>query len=85
MADATQTVTQQNAISAYAQPYVENLLGQAQALTNTPYQAYPGQRTADFTNLQNQFAVALLKPSSTRRPFDRASAQSRGTPCSLRP
>jgi len=54
MADATQTVTQQNAISAYAQPYVENLLGQAQGLTNTPYQAYPGQRTADFTDLQNQ-------------------------------
>jgi hypothetical protein len=54
MADATQTVTQQNAISSYAQPYVENLLGQAQALTGQPYQAYPGQRTADFTALQNQ-------------------------------
>ena len=54
MADATQTVTQQNAISAYAQPYVENLLGQAEALTNTPYQPYPAQRTADFTGLQNQ-------------------------------
>ena len=54
MADATQTVTQQNAISAYAQPYVENLLGKAEALTSTPYQPYPEQRTADFTNLQNQ-------------------------------
>ena len=54
MADPTQVVTQQNAISAYAQPYVENLLGQAQALTSTPYQPYPAQRTADFTGLQNQ-------------------------------
>jgi hypothetical protein len=54
MADATQTVTQQNAISAYAQPYVENLLGKAEALTSTPYQPYPAQRTADFTGLQNQ-------------------------------
>jgi len=54
MADATQTVTQQNAISSYAQPYVENLLGQAQTLTGQAYQPYSGQRTADFTNLQNQ-------------------------------
>jgi hypothetical protein len=54
MADATSVTTQQNAISAYAQPYVENLLGKAQALTDQPYQAYPGQRTAEFTGLQNQ-------------------------------
>jgi hypothetical protein len=54
MADATSVTTQQNAISAYAQPYVENLLGKAQALTNEPYQTYPGQRTANFTDLQNQ-------------------------------
>jgi len=54
MADPTQVVTQQNAISAYAQPYVENLLGKAEALTGTPYQPYPAQRTADFTGLQNQ-------------------------------
>ena len=54
MADATSVTTQQNAISAYAQPYVENLLGKTQALTNEPYQTYPGQRTADFTDLQNQ-------------------------------
>lgn len=51
---ATQTVTQQNAVSAYAAPYVENMLGKAQALTNQPYQTYGGQRTADFTDMQNQ-------------------------------
>jgi hypothetical protein len=54
MADQTSITTQQNAISAYAQPYVENLLGKAQALTNEPYLPYPGQRSADFTGLQNQ-------------------------------
>jgi hypothetical protein len=54
MADPTQTITQQNAISAYAQPYVEGMLGKAEALTGTPYQPYPQQRTADFTGLQNQ-------------------------------
>ena len=51
---AEQTVTQQNAVSAYAAPYVENMLGKAEALTSQPYQAYSGQRTADFTGLQNQ-------------------------------
>ena len=49
-----QTVTQQNPISAAAQPYIENMLGRAQDLSYQPYQTYPGQRTADFTGLQNQ-------------------------------
>lgn len=51
---AQQTVTQENAISKFAAPYVENMLGKAEALTSQPYQAYPGQRTADFTGMQNQ-------------------------------
>ena len=53
---ANQTVTQQNAVSAYAAPYVEDMLGKAQALTdaNTKYTPYSGQRTADFTGMQNQ-------------------------------
>lgn len=51
---AEQTVTQQNAVSAYAAPYVENMLGKAEALTSQPYQNYTNQRTADFTGLQNQ-------------------------------
>ena len=49
-----QTVTTQNPISAAAQPYIENMLGRAQDLSYQPYQTYPGQRTADFTGLQNQ-------------------------------
>lgn len=53
-------VTQQvnnTSIPAYAQPYVESMLGQAQALTDinqNPYQAYGGQRIADFTPMQAQ-------------------------------
>jgi hypothetical protein len=54
MADPTQVVTQQNAISSYAQPYVEGMLGQAKTLTGQAYQPYTEQRQADFTNLQNQ-------------------------------
>jgi hypothetical protein len=53
-APASQTTTTQNAISSYAAPYVENMLGKTEALTSQPYQNYTGQRTADFTDLQNQ-------------------------------
>lgn len=51
---ANQTVKQENAVSAFAAPYVENMLGKAEALTNQAYTPYSGQRTADFTGLQNQ-------------------------------
>lgn len=46
--------TTYNAVSAYAAPYVNNMLGQGAALTSQPYQAYPGQQNANFTDLQNQ-------------------------------
>lgn len=55
MADPTQTNISQTSIPDYAKPYVENLLGRTEALTTqTPYQSYPGERTADFTGMQNQ-------------------------------
>lgn len=55
MADPTQTVINQTSIPDYARPYVETMLGKAEALTrDNPYQAYPEQRSADFTDLQNK-------------------------------
>jgi len=53
----TSTTVQNTNIPAYAQPYVENTLGKAAALTNTtdnPYQPYQGQQVATFTPMQNQ-------------------------------
>lgn len=41
-------------IPEYAKPYMERTLGKAEALTNAPYQAYGGQRTAEFSPLQQQ-------------------------------
>jgi hypothetical protein len=49
-----ETVQTQTTIPEYARPYVERMLGKAEATTNAPYQAYGGQRTAGFTDLQNQ-------------------------------
>jgi hypothetical protein len=52
-ANTSSTVTQ-TTIPEYARPYVENMLGKAQAFSESPYQAYGGQRLADFSGLQNQ-------------------------------
>jgi hypothetical protein len=49
-----ETVQTQTTIPEYAKPYVERMLGKAEAATNAPYQAYGGQRTADFNPLQQQ-------------------------------
>jgi len=53
----------QTTIPDYAKPYVEDMLGNAQALTdpNVDYQQYMGARIAQFTPLQNQaFGNAAL-------------------------
>jgi len=49
----SQSVTQSN-IPEYARPYAERMLGKAEALTETPYQAYGGERTAGFNPMQQQ-------------------------------
>ena len=53
-----QTLNQtQTSIPEYARPYVEDLLGQAQAVTDinaNPYMQYMGDRVAQFTPLQQQ-------------------------------
>jgi len=48
---SSQSVTQ-TSIPEYARPYVERMLGQAQAVMEQPYQTYSGQRIAGFDPLQ---------------------------------
>jgi hypothetical protein len=53
----SQISSTQTSIPDYAKPYVQNLLGQAQAVTNTtqnPYMQYMGERVAQFTPMQQQ-------------------------------
>jgi len=59
------TSMSQTTIPEYAQPYVERMLGKAEAFTEAPYQAYGGERVAGFTPLQQQAqqGVANLQPS----------------------
>lgn len=57
MAEPTQSSITQTTIPDYAKPYVETMLGQAGALTDTsqnPYMQYQGDRVAQFTPLQQQ-------------------------------
>lgn len=63
-APSSQSVTQ-TSIPEYAQPYVERMLGKAEAFTEAPYQAYGGERIAGFTPMQQQAqqAAADLGPS----------------------
>jgi len=49
--NTTQTTT---TIPEYARPYVERMLGKAEAFSESPYQAYGGERVAGFTPLQQQ-------------------------------
>jgi hypothetical protein len=55
-APSSQTVTN-TSIPEYARPYVENMLGKTEALTDinqNPYQNYEGQRIAGFSPMQQQ-------------------------------
>ena len=63
-APSSQNVTQ-TSIPEYAKPYVERMLGKAEALTDAPYQNYGGERIAGFTPLQQQAmqGAANLGPS----------------------
>jgi hypothetical protein len=52
-----QSTVSQTTIPDYARPYVEDMLGNAQAVTDinaNPYQQYQGDRVAQFTPLQQQ-------------------------------
>jgi hypothetical protein len=51
--------SQQQTISTYAQPYVQDLLGKAQAFTGQPMPQYEGQLTAGYSPLQQQAWAGL--------------------------
>lgn len=52
-APTNQNVTT-TSIPEYARPYVESMLGKAEAATSKPFEAYGGQRNAAFTPMQAQ-------------------------------
>lgn len=67
-------------LSEFAGPYVGTMLGQAQALAETPYQAYTGPLTAGYSPLQRKVYTGLESlsfPTTLGRSFtDTGVAQS---------
>jgi len=64
-------------LSEYAGPYVTDMLGKAQAISNTPYQTYQGPMTAGESSLQNkmfQGLGGLNFPSQLGQSFSSSSA-----------
>jgi len=61
----TNTTNVTTSIPEYARPTVERMIGKAEALSNTPYEAYGGQRLSDFTPMQREAfnQVRNLNPS----------------------
>jgi hypothetical protein len=54
----------QTTIPEYAKPYVETLLGKAQAATEAPYQTYGGQRIADQSPEQKAITQNILSQTT---------------------
>jgi len=76
----TQTSTE-SSLSNWAGPYVTDMLGKGQALSETPYQAYMGPLTAGASTLQNQAfqGLAGLAMPSTMGGYTPQSFTSEGT------
>jgi hypothetical protein len=71
----------ESALSNWAGPYVTDMLGKGQALSETPYQAYMGPLTAGASNLQNQAfqGIAGLAMPSTMGGYTPQSFTAPGT------
>lgn len=67
------TTTQIQDIPAWEQGYVTDLLGQAQAIAKTPYQQFPGQQVAGFTNDQNQAFSNIENAGNVNQDYQNAA------------
>jgi hypothetical protein len=64
--------TNTQGLADWAAPYITNYLGKAQALANTPYEAYKGPLTAGASNLQSKVfdgLAGLTFPSNLGQSF----------------
>lgn len=71
MADVT--TTQNIGLPSYAQPYAQGYLGRAQQVADNPYQAYTGQRVADFAPWQQQAYQAQAQRAMSGSPVMNAA------------
>lgn len=76
-ANVGQEVGRSGALAEFAGPYVTEMLGRGQALSEQPYQAYTGPLSAGASNVQQQAFTGLanLAVPTTPATFDAATAQ----------
>jgi hypothetical protein len=72
----TSSTTRQE-LPGYAQPYAVNLLERGYNMSNTPYQAYGGQRTADLTPEQ-QAGLSMTRDRALTGAADVNAARQQG-------
>ncbi len=72
-----QEVGRSGALAEFAGPYVTEMLGRGQALSEQPYQAYTGPLSAGASDVQQQAftGLASLAVPTTPATFDAATAQ----------
>lgn len=73
MADTT--TTQNIGLPAFATPYAQGYLQRAQQVADSPYQAYTGQRVADFAPWQQQAYQAQAQRAMSGSPVMNAANQ----------
>jgi len=69
------SVTQTQDLPDWAIPYAQEVLGKGAALANAPYQAYQGERIAQFTPMQQQAfqgATTMAPSAATGQAVDKA-------------
>ena len=67
------TVVQTN-LPEYAQPFYEELLGRTVYESTRPYEAYPGQRIAEFTDFENRGMQGMSDIAAAGTPYQTTMA-----------
>ena len=62
------TVVQTN-LPEYAEPFYEELLGRTVYESTRPYEAFPGQRMAEFTDFENQGMQGMADMAYAGSPY----------------
>lgn len=72
---ATTSNVNQSSLPAYAEPYFKSIMERAQNVSNDPYQAYTGQRVADFNPQQTQAFNQVSANVGNYQPFFNQASQ----------
>ena len=82
---ATQVVTKETTMPEYAAPYFEELLGRTAYEATRPYEAYGGQRIADFDPQEQVAMRGMTEMAAAGTPYQLEAASDIGTRIGYQP